>query len=99
MRFTGIKELKHKTMDILKASEKQDIIITAYGKPTAVLHHVTEDDLAEYLIENDPAFKNKIKEASSEYAKVGGLPANNLIRRLGKRHSAEKILFKRGKEF
>ena len=37
-------------MDILKESEREDIIVTAYGKPMAVLHHLTEDDLADYLI-------------------------------------------------
>jgi antitoxin (DNA-binding transcriptional repressor) of toxin-antitoxin stability system len=48
MRFAGIKELKHNTMDILKESQKEDVIITAYGKPTAILHHITEEDLADY---------------------------------------------------
>ena len=59
MRFAGIKELKHNTMDILKESQKEDVIITAYGKPTAILHHITEEDLADYLIENDPALKRQ----------------------------------------
>jgi len=67
MRFTGVKELKHKTMDILKQAEKEDIIVTAYGKPKAILHHITEDDLADYLIENDPAFKRESEEAYAEY--------------------------------
>ncbi len=43
-------------MDILKEAEKEDVIITAYGKPMAVLHHIIEDDLADYLIEHDPSF-------------------------------------------
>ena len=50
MRFAGIKELKQQTMDIIKESKKGDIIITAYGKPAAVLHYITEDDLADYLL-------------------------------------------------
>ena len=70
MRFAGIKELKHKTMDIIKASEKEDVIITAYGKPTAILHHITEDDLADYLIENDPAFKIRVEEAYADSEKI-----------------------------
>ena len=61
MRFTGVKNLKHNTMELLKESEKEDIIITAYGKPLAVLHHVTEDALSDYLIENDPAFKKGLR--------------------------------------
>jgi len=61
IRIAGIKELKHRTMDILEESKETDIIITAYGKPTAILHHITEEELADYLIVNDPAFRNRIK--------------------------------------
>ena len=91
MRFAGVKELKHKTMDILKESEKEDIIITAYGKPMAVLHHMTEDDLADYLIENDPAFRNRIEEAFVEYKSDGGIAADEIIRRLEKRRGRRKV--------
>ena len=36
MRFVGMKELKQKTREVLQAAEKEDIIITAHGKPAAV---------------------------------------------------------------
>jgi ArsR family metal-binding transcriptional regulator len=91
MRFAGIKELKHKTMDILKESQKEDIIITAYGKPAAILHHITEEDLADYLIENDPAFKNRIEEAYAEYKANGGMPADTLINKLEKHRGIKKV--------
>ncbi len=91
MRFAGVKELKHKTMDILKDSEKEDIIITAYGKPKAILHHITEDDLADYLIENDPAFKTRIEEAYTDYSVHGGIEADALINKLEKRSGTKKI--------
>ena len=90
MRFAGIKELKHKTMDIIKESEKGDIIITAYGKPTAVLHHITEDDLADYLIENDPKFKIRIEESFAEYTLNSGIEAGDIIKKLEKRR-AKKV--------
>lgn len=91
MRFAGIKELKQKTMDIIKESEKGDIIITAYGKPAAILHHITEDDLADYLVENDPAFKEKIEEAYAEYNSVGGITADAMIKKLKRRNGAKKV--------
>lgn len=90
MRFAGVKELKHQTMEILKESEKGDIIITAYGKPTAVLHHITEDDLADYLIENDPSFRMKIEESFAQYTRSGGIEAGDLIAKLEKRR-AKKV--------
>jgi phage-related baseplate assembly protein len=91
MRFAGIKELKHKTMELLKESQETDVIITAYGKPTAILHHITEDELADYLIENDPAFRNRIEEAYTEYSASGGITADTLIRKLEKRRGVKKI--------
>jgi prevent-host-death family protein len=87
MRYAGVKELKQKTMDLLRESEKGDIIITAYGKPAAVLHHVTDEDLADYLVENDPEFRSRIEEAYAEYLEVGGIEAGDLVRSLEKRHA------------
>ncbi len=91
MRFAGIKELKHRTMDIIKNSQKEDIVITAYGKPTAILHHVTEEDLADYLIENDPAFQSRIAEAAVEYSDRGGISADDLLRKLKKKRGTKKV--------
>jgi antitoxin (DNA-binding transcriptional repressor) of toxin-antitoxin stability system len=87
VRFAGVKELKQKTMDLLRESEKGDIIITAYGKPAAVLHHVTQEDVEDFLIENDPGFRSRIEEAYAEYLKLGGLAADELLRKLEKRHA------------
>jgi antitoxin (DNA-binding transcriptional repressor) of toxin-antitoxin stability system len=87
MRFAGVKELKQKTMDLLKETEKGDIIITAYGKPAAVLHYVTQEDVEDYLIENDPEFRSKVEVAYAEYLKLGGLAADDLLRKLEKRHA------------
>ena len=91
MRFAGVKELKHHTMDVLKESKKEDIIITAYGKPMAILHHITEDDLGDYLLENDPAFKTRIEEAYAEYTASGGITADAMIKRLERRRGAKKV--------
>ena len=87
MRYAGVKELKQKTMDLLKEAEKGDIIITAYGKPAAVLHHVDEEDLADYLVEHDPEFRSKIEEAYTEYLSVGGMEAGDLLKKLEKRRA------------
>ena len=91
MRFAGIKELKHKTMDILKESEKEDIIVTAYGKPRAILHGITEKDLSDYLIENDPAFRTRIEESYAEYAAHGGMTIDKITKRLERRRGRKKV--------
>ena len=91
MRFAGVKELKQKTMKLLEDSVKQDIIITAYGKPRAVLHHISEEDYPDYLIENDPAFKARIEEAYAEYLSCGGVSADTVIKKLEKRRGRKRV--------
>lgn len=90
MRFAGVKELKQNTMGLLKESNKEDIIITAYGKPVAVLHHISEEDLADHLIENDPAFRDRIDRAFEEYMTQGGVSLEEMISRVKKRHAIPK---------
>ncbi len=91
MRFAGMKELKQKTRELLRAAEKEDIIITAHGKPTAILHHVDEGDLDDYLIENDPEFKRKIAEAWREYLALGATPIQEFSEKLEKSGAGKKI--------
>jgi prevent-host-death family protein len=90
MRFAGMKELKQKTRELLEAAEEEDIIITAHGKPTAVLHHVDAEDLDDYLFENDPSFQRKIEEAWREYLAEGGTPIGRIIDDLEKRRDRKK---------
>ena len=91
MRFAGMKELKQKTRELLQAAEKGDIIITAHGKPAAVLHHIDEDDLEDYLIENDPEFQRKIAEAWESYLASGGVPIEEFIAKLERSGADKKI--------
>lgn len=91
MKFAGVKELKHKTMDLLKQAQKGDIIITAYGKPLAVLHGITEENLEDYIIEHDPAFRKKLEASLKEYLRSGGVSADELISELEKRLESEKV--------
>ena len=90
MRFAGMKELKQKTRQLLKEAEREDIIITAHGKPTAVLHHIDPEDLSDYLFENDPAFQRNIEESWKEYLTVGGTPMESFIANLEKSRRDQK---------
>lgn len=91
MRLTGIKELKQKTMELLQDTKKGDIIITSRGRPMAVLHHLTEDDLADYLIEHDPAFKVKIEAAYADYLAHGGISSEAMLAKLKRKRAARKV--------
>jgi hypothetical protein len=52
---------------------------------------MTEDDLADYLIENDPAFRTRIEEAFVEHKSHGGMTADEITRGLEKHRKRRKI--------
>ena len=45
MKIASVKEVKDKLSYYLKAAEKEDVIIMKNGRPTAVLHHLGDDDM------------------------------------------------------
>jgi antitoxin (DNA-binding transcriptional repressor) of toxin-antitoxin stability system len=91
MRLAGVKELKQQTMKLLNETAQGDIIITAHGKPKAVLHHLTEEDLSDYLIEHDPAFRTKIESAYADYLAQGGVSEAAMLARLKRKRAARKV--------
>jgi antitoxin (DNA-binding transcriptional repressor) of toxin-antitoxin stability system len=45
MKFVGVRELKIRTSEILRELEKEDVIITRNGKPLAVMHRLSSDQV------------------------------------------------------
>ena len=82
MKLVSVAEVKNKLSQYLKQAEKEDVIITRSGKPTAVLHHLGEDELEDYLLEHDPKFKAKIEKRWRNYVKEGGIEIAEMIKRV-----------------
>ena len=81
MKLVTVAEVRNKLSQYLKQAEKEDVIITRSGKPTAVLHHLNEDELEDYLLEHDPKFKAKIEKRWRNYVKEGGVEITEMIKR------------------
>ncbi|TKB91880.1 MAG: type II toxin-antitoxin system Phd/YefM family antitoxin [Nitrospira sp.] len=62
MKLASVKDVKLKLSDYLKKAEREDMIITRNGRPTAVLHYLGEDDLKDYVVEHDPKFRKIIEK-------------------------------------
>jgi antitoxin (DNA-binding transcriptional repressor) of toxin-antitoxin stability system len=62
MKLASVKDVKNNLSEYLKKAEREDVIITKNGRPTAVLHHLGEDDLEDYLLEHDPKFHKLIEK-------------------------------------
>lgn len=83
MKIASIKEVKDKLSQFLKTAETEDIVITKNGRPNAVLHHLGEDELEDYLLEHDPKFRRKIETRWKQYLQKGGRSLEEILKELG----------------
>ncbi len=67
MRIVNTVELKNKTNQLLHEVIKgQPIIVTYRGKPSASIMPLTEDDIEDFIIENSPSIRKKIRKAEKD---------------------------------
>ncbi|MBI2932483.1 MAG: type II toxin-antitoxin system Phd/YefM family antitoxin [Planctomycetes bacterium] len=83
MKFATVRDLKNKTSEMLRLAAKgKDVLVTSHGRPVAVLRGMSEEDLEDYILANHPALRASIEAADREYRKKGGIPLEEVIRRL-----------------
>jgi PHD/YefM family antitoxin component YafN of YafNO toxin-antitoxin module len=82
MKIASVKEVKDRLSQFLKTAEKEDIVITKNGRPNAVLHHLGEDEIEDYLLEHDPKFRRKIERRWRQYLQKGGRSVKEILRGL-----------------
>jgi len=81
--IASVKDVKDNLSRYLKNAEKGDVVITKNGRPTAVLHHLGEDELEDYLLEHDPRFRQKVERRWKEYLQSGGLSLEQVLKEFG----------------
>jgi len=82
MKIASVKEVKDNLSQFLKKAEEEDVVITKNGRPTAILHHLGEDELEDYLLEHDPKFKRKIEKRWKDFLENGGTSLETLLKGL-----------------
>ena len=83
MKIASVKEVKDRLSHYLKTAEKEDVVITKNGKPSAIIHHLGEDEIEDYLLEHDPKFRAKIEKRWKDYLIKGGRSIEEILRSLG----------------
>ncbi len=83
MKIASVKDVKDKLSQYLKTAETEDVIITKNGRPNAVLHHLGDDEVEDYLLEHDPKFRAKIEKRWKAYLRTGGRSIEQVLRSLG----------------
>ncbi|MDD5687946.1 MAG: type II toxin-antitoxin system prevent-host-death family antitoxin [Elusimicrobia bacterium] len=83
MQFTSIANLKNNACKIISAVEKgKDTILTKHGRPVAVISHLSEDEIDDYILTHHPKFKNAIEDAYKNSFKHKGKNIEKLIKSL-----------------
>ncbi len=82
MKFVNVRELKNKTSAVLDYTKNgEDVIVTSRGKPRVIIHHLSEDELEDYILLNHPEFKKKLKKAYQEYLAGKTVDIDKLIKK------------------
>ncbi len=72
MRIVPLNEVKNRLSRCLQLSRREDIVVTKNGRPVAILHAVTDEDLEDYFFESDPRFMARIEALRREFQRAGG---------------------------
>ncbi len=86
MKFANVRELKNKTSEILKLAEKEEVVVTSRGKPTAVIKGISGEDFEDYLLENNPKFLSALEKAREEYSRLGGIGVDEYLKKRKSTH-------------
>jgi hypothetical protein len=57
-------------------------VVTKNGRPAAILHAVTDEDVEDYLFESNPRFIARIEALRRELQRVRGTPLADVRREL-----------------
>ena len=79
VQFVNIRELKDHISKVIRGTRKGDVVVTSRGKPEAVLHRVTEEDLEDYLLAHSSKFLRSLKASYQEYQGKGGVSLEKLL--------------------
>jgi prevent-host-death family protein len=79
MKEVALSEVKDDLSKYLRLAEKEEIVITRYGKPAGILiGFKSEDDWFEYRLENDPRFLKRIESARQSLRAGRGIKLENI---------------------
>jgi prevent-host-death family protein len=85
MKFAAIRDLQIKASNVVKKAQHEPVVITVHGKPKAVLTPISEDGLEDFLFENSPRLRKRIKEGLKDLKAGRIISHENLKRKLKSR--------------
>ncbi len=66
MKVVPLAEVKNNFTQYLEETKKEPVFITRNGRIAAVLEHLTDDGVEDYLLERSPRFRAMLDQARRE---------------------------------
>ena len=66
MKVAPMGEVRNNFAKYLKASEEEPIFVTNNGKINAVIEHIEDKDVEDFLLERSPRFRAMLRKARQE---------------------------------
>ncbi len=79
VQFINIRQLKSQLSEVIRKSRKGDVVVTSRGKPAAILHSISEEDIEDYLLAHSAKFQKSVNASYAEHQKKGGVSLDKLI--------------------
>ena len=71
MKVAPMGEVRNNFAKYLDACEEEPVFVTRNGKIAAVLEHMSDEDIEDYLLERSPRFRKMLERAGK---RKGGMP-------------------------
>ena len=66
MKVAPMGEVRNNFARYLEAAESEPVFVTRNGKITAVIEHIKDSDIEDYLLERNPRFREMLEMAKRE---------------------------------
>lgn len=66
MKIAPMGAVRNNFARFLKAAEKEPVFVTRNGKVTAVIEHIEDRDIEDYLLERSPRFRKMLDGVKKE---------------------------------
>lgn len=68
MRVAPMGEVRNHFAKYLEAAEAEPVFVTKNGRITAVIEHIEDSDIEDYLLERNPRFREMLDKVKRERA-------------------------------
>lgn len=66
MKVASVEEVRNNFAKYLAKAESEPVFVTRNGKVTAVIEHISDEEIEDYLLERSPRFRSMLDKVKAE---------------------------------